>query len=116
MKDPRQFAEEWIAAWNSHNLERILSHYSDDVEITTPMIQVALGTDTSTLRGKEDVQEYWAAALERVPDLHFRLREVTAGVNSVAVCYESVMEKIAIEVMFFDGYGKVRRVIAHYTE
>jgi ketosteroid isomerase-like protein len=24
------FAEEWIAAWNAHDLPRILSHYEDD--------------------------------------------------------------------------------------
>lgn len=24
------FAHEWIEAWNSHDLEAVLSHYSDD--------------------------------------------------------------------------------------
>jgi len=27
-------AQEWIAAWNAHDLERILAHYADDVELT----------------------------------------------------------------------------------
>jgi ketosteroid isomerase-like protein len=31
-----QFAEEWIAAWNSHDLDRILSHYADDFEMASP--------------------------------------------------------------------------------
>jgi ketosteroid isomerase-like protein len=26
------FASEWIEAWNSHDLDRILAHYSDDFE------------------------------------------------------------------------------------
>ena len=26
------FAAEWIAAWNSHDLESILSHYVEDFE------------------------------------------------------------------------------------
>ena len=28
-----RFAAEWIAAWNSHDLERILAHYTDDFEM-----------------------------------------------------------------------------------
>lgn len=28
----QHFAAEWIAAWNALNLERVLSHYSDDFE------------------------------------------------------------------------------------
>jgi ketosteroid isomerase-like protein len=39
--DPKEFAEEWIASWKSHDLDRILAHYADDVEVTTPMIKVA---------------------------------------------------------------------------
>jgi ketosteroid isomerase-like protein len=27
----RQFCESWVAAWNAHDLERVLSHFSDDI-------------------------------------------------------------------------------------
>lgn len=29
------FAKEWIAAWNSHDLDRILSHYVEDFEMSS---------------------------------------------------------------------------------
>ena len=35
----KQFAKEWIESWNSHDIDKILNHYSDDFEITTPMIK-----------------------------------------------------------------------------
>ena len=54
--DARDFAREWIDAWNSHDLDRILSHYSDDFEITTPMIKVAMGEETGTLKGKKHIR------------------------------------------------------------
>ena len=41
LPDPNKFAVKWIESWNSHDLNRILSHYADDVEVTTPMIKVA---------------------------------------------------------------------------
>ncbi|MEP6932296.1 MAG: nuclear transport factor 2 family protein, partial [Flavobacterium sp.] len=109
------FAKEWINSWNSHNLEDILSHYTDDIEITTPMIKLALGIDTGTLKGKALVADYWRKALEKIPDLHFELYEVTSGVNSVALYYKSVLNKDAIEVMFFNENGKVNKMFAHYT-
>ena len=113
--DATLFAKEWIESWNSHDLPRILKHYSEDIEITTPMIKLAAGIESGTLKGKEAVGNYWNIALQKIPDLHFELVEVTESVNSVALYYKSVMNKMAIEVMFFDENGLVNKMIAHYT-
>ena len=115
MIDKEVFAKEWIEVWNSHDLDRILSHYSDDIEITSPMIKTVMGIAEVTLRGKENVREYWETALKRVPDLHFELIGVTGGVNSAAICYTSVSGKTAVEVMFFNEENKIRKVIVHLT-
>ena len=112
----QQFAIDWINSWNSHNMDDILAHYADDIEITTPMIKIAIGEDHGSLKGKERVADYWQKALQKIPDLHFELYDVTSGVNSVALYYQSVMGKKAIEVMFFDENGKVNRMFAHYTD
>ncbi len=111
-----EFAENWIKSWNSHDLDEILNHYSEDVEITTPMIKLAGGIDSGTLKGKDNVGAYWRKALDKIPDLHFELIDVTEGVDSVALYYTSVMNKKAVEVMFFNNQGKVNKMIAHYTE
>jgi len=113
--DNNGFSKEWVDSWNSHDIERILAHYSDDFEITTPMIKIALGLDTGTLAGKQNIRKYWETALKKMPDLYFELKEVTSSVNSIAIYYKSVMDKMAIEVMFFNDQGKVNKVVAHYT-
>lgn len=113
--NPKNFATSWITSWNSHNLEDILSHYSDDIEITTPMIKLAAGIESGSLKGKDAVAAYWKKALQKIPDLHFELIDVTEGINSVALYYTSVMNKKAIEVMFFNDEGKVNRMYALYT-
>ena len=112
----QKFAEECINSWNSHHLDAILSHYSEDIEITTPMIKAVLGIDNGSLKGKEHVADYWQKALQKITDLHFKLYEVTSGVNSIALFYKSVMNKKAIEVMLFDEQGKVNKMVALYTE
>ena len=51
MTDPnwaRRFAEERIAAWNAHDLERILPHYSDDFEIHSPLIVERMGVPVAS--------------------------------------------------------------------
>ncbi len=93
MSKAQQFAKIWIEAWNSHDMNAILSHYSEDIEITTPMIKMALGEGDGSLKGKEAVADYWRRALDKMPDLHFELYDVTEGVDSVALYYKSVMDK-----------------------
>jgi len=112
----KNFAEEWIKSWNSHDLEDIMKHYADDLEITTPMIKLAGGIESGSLQGKDNVRKYWSKALSKFPDLKFELIDVTSGVNSVALYYQSIMDKKAVEVMFFNENGLVNKMIAHYTD
>ena len=114
--EAKKFAKEWIDSWNSHDLEDIMKHYSEDIEITTPMLKLAAGIESGSLQGKEQVRAYWQKALTKIPDLRFELVEVTSGIDSVALYYKSVMNKMAIEVMFFDKNGLVNKMIAHYTD
>ena len=113
--DAQKFAQEWIESWNSHDLDVIMTHYAEDVEITSPMIKLAAGIESGSLLGKATVRAYWEKALSRITDLHFELVDVTQGVNSVALYYKSVMNKMSIEVMFFDDNGKVNKIFAHYS-
>ena len=32
-----RFAKDWVAAWNSHDLDSILEHYEDDFEMSSPI-------------------------------------------------------------------------------
>ena len=109
------FAHDWVAAWNSHDLERIMSHYSEDVELTSPLVSRILGEGQHTVRGKVALRAYFKRGLEAFPDLEFVLWGVYPGVNSVVLHYQSVREMKSAEVMVFDGAGKVCRVRAHYA-
>ena len=109
------FAHEWIDAWNAHDLERILSHYRDDFEMSSPYIARITGEPSGTLRGKAAVGAYWKKGLERMPELHFELLSTHVGVNSIALYYKAVGGRLAVEVMTLDENGKVSRAHAHYA-
>ena len=43
-EEAQAFADEWIAAWNSHDLDRVLSHYAPEVVLLSPIAQKLVGT------------------------------------------------------------------------
>jgi len=108
------FARQWIDSWNSHDLGRILSHYSDDFEMSSPLIINIVGEPSGMLKGKAAVGEYWKKALQLVPHLRFELIETLVGVNSVTVYYKSA-RGLSAEVFHFNLDRKVVRAYAHYV-
>lgn len=108
------FAREWIDSWNSHDLTRILAHYADDLEMTSPAIIQVAGEPSGVLRGKNAVGDYWAKALRLVPNLHFELLATLVGVNSVTLYYQGVRGPAA-EMFLFGADHQVRQAYAHYA-
>jgi len=111
-----RFAREWVAAWNAHDLGRILSHYADDAEMASPFLRSVVGNAEGVVRGKEALTAYWGVALERMPDLRFTLRGVFFSSRSVALYYDSVRDLQAVEYLEFNADGKVARAAAHYND
>src|SRR5207253_111094 len=95
--------------------ERILTHYSDDVELVSPFVAKLKGGGESVVRGKTTLREYFSRGLKAFPTLRFDLIQVYEGVRSCVVEYSSVDGLRTAEVMEFNNEGKVRRVLAHYT-
>jgi SnoaL-like domain len=107
------FMLEWIEAWNSHNLERILSHYTDDFIFSSPVLARALPDSQGRLAGKNAARHYWSMAFERVPNLHFKPVKCLIGVQSLVIYYEGVNAKHCAEYFVFNADGLVCESHAH---
>ena len=106
--------KQWIDAWNSHDLERILALYSDDSEMTSDKIPL-LGFDpTSTLRGKDRLRQYWSKGLELLPNLHFTLIDVYVSPDSLVVFYENERGARICEYLRLNTDGKIRQGSANH--
>jgi ketosteroid isomerase-like protein len=108
------FAADWIESWNAHDLGRILSHYADDFEMSSPFIIQIAGEPSGTLKGKAAVGAYWSKALSLIPDLRFELVTTLIGVNSITLYYKGT-RGFAAEVFHFGPDQKVSRAYAHYA-
>jgi predicted ester cyclase len=111
----KEFAADWIASWNSQNLDAILSHYSPDVVLSSPVAAKILNDGSGTVRGKAALQNYFRLGLAAYPNLHFDLQDVMQGLSSVVLCYINQKGTKTAEFMEFDEHGKVVRVVANYS-
>lgn len=110
----KQFADDWVSAWNAHDLDAILSHYADDFTMTSPMLmQMGIST-TGYLQGKPATRAYWQKALQLMPDLRFGVISVLRGVQSLTLYYKGARGRFAAEVFFFNAQGQVTQAFAHY--
>ncbi len=77
-----KLADHWIAAWNAHDLDLILAHYEDAIELTSPVAAQLLGTADGKVIGKANLKAYFRRGLEAYPELHFILNDLLLGVSS----------------------------------
>ena len=110
-----KLADEWVAAWNAHDLELIMAHYEDGVELTSPVAAQLLGLADGKVIGKANLRAYFQRALEAFPDLRFRLEDVLWGLNSVVLYYTNQKGRRTAEFMEVSAAGQVVRVVANYN-
>lgn len=109
------FAKTWITAWNGHDIQEIMSHYSPQIAFYSPVItQVGFGED-GAIEDLETLQKYFSRGLQLYPDLYFELHEVLYGTTSMVIYYTSIKNLKSAEMMRFDADGKIVEVRAHYS-
>jgi ketosteroid isomerase-like protein len=108
-------ANDWAAAWNAHDLDAILEHYDDAVELTSPVAARLLGAPDGKVVGKANLRAYFQRGVEAFPELHFHLEDVLWGLNSVVLYYTNQKGTRTAEFMELSSSGKVARVVANYN-
>jgi hypothetical protein len=112
----RAFAEDWIAAWNTRDLDLILSHYDDEILLTSPVALQLLNGD-GTVRGKTALRDYFLRGLEAFPNLRFDLIDTLWGTETIVIVYiNNVRGNKTAEVMLLNPTGKIHRVWANYDQ
>ncbi|MYX73399.1 nuclear transport factor 2 family protein [Streptomyces sp. SID3915] len=100
----RQFASRWQDDWNSHDLDRVLAHYAEDVVFSSPMIARLTGDPAGTPHGKAALRAYWTTGPRKIPGLEFEVMDVRAGVDALVIDYRDQIGGRVYEVLAFrDG-------------
>jgi hypothetical protein len=100
--DPQTFADDWVLAWNAHDVEAVLTHFHEDVVFTSPVAARVLPDSDGVVRGKDALRHYWTTALKMLPDLHFVVIGVYQGESTLVINYRNHRGELVNEVLTFD--------------
>jgi ketosteroid isomerase-like protein len=114
MIDVETFAREWIAAWNAHDLERVLAHYSPDIQLSSPVAAERVPGSGGYVRGEAELRAYWQPALAANPDLHFELEAVLTAVDGCTILYRNHRGQLVAESLYWNEAGLVTRAAVAY--
>jgi hypothetical protein len=113
----QHFAQDWIEAWNSHDMERILAHYDEEIVLISPVALALLQNGTGVVQGKAALRAYFTRGLQAFPNSRFDLIDVFWGVETVVLSYaNNVRGTKTAEVMQISPAGTVMRVWANYDQ
>jgi|HubBroStandDraft_3_1064219.scaffolds.fasta_scaffold1057348_1 hypothetical protein len=96
----------------SHGMDRILSHYGEDVVLLSPVAKKLIGE--GRIVGIVALRDYWAKGLALQRELKFELVGLRVGYQSLTILYSNHREQQAAETFEFGNSGKVLRSFACY--
>lgn len=80
-------AQKWFAAFNEHDLEKLLSLYDERAEHYSPKLKVRQPETKGLIRGKSALRTWWQDSFERLPSLQYEITRLTPYDNRVFMEY-----------------------------
>jgi limonene-1,2-epoxide hydrolase len=82
----------WFEAFNTHNLEKLLSLYDDEAEHYSPKLKIRHPETKGLVTGKEALRTWWKDAFGRLPSLHYKVTSLTSNADRVFMEYLRMVE------------------------
>ena len=80
-------ALKWFEAFNTHDLEKLLSLYHNDAKHFSPKLKIRKPETKGLVIGKTALREWWQDAFDRLPTLHYSVTSLTANNERVFMEY-----------------------------
>ena len=80
-------AKKWLQAFNEHNLEDLLVLYDEHAEHFSPKLMIRKPETNGLIKGKAAMRNWWQDAFERLPQLSYQEKTITANEERVFMEY-----------------------------
>lgn len=77
----------WFEAFNTKQLDKLLSLYDDEAEHFSPKLKIRQPETNGLVVGKEAMRAWWKDAFDRLPTLHYKVTSLTANGDRVFMEY-----------------------------
>ena len=91
-QEPLFIARQWFAAFNAHDLERLLALYADDAQHYSPKLKLRQPETQGLIKGKEALRSWWRDSFDRLPTLKYEPTKFIADESSVFMEYTRYVE------------------------
>lgn len=80
-------AKQWFDAFNSKDLELLLSLYDKNAKHFSPKLKIRMPETLGIVQGHEAMREWWQDAFDRLPSLRYKVTTLTANKDRVFMEY-----------------------------
>jgi len=80
-------ALEWFKAFNTHDLEKLLSLYDNEAKHYSPKLKIRMPETNGLVTGKEELRGWWKDAFDRLPSLNYVTTSLTANESRIFMEY-----------------------------
>jgi limonene-1,2-epoxide hydrolase len=80
-------ARKWLACFASKDVEALVALYAEDARHTSPKLRVSRPETGGAIVGKAAMRAWWADAFQRIPELRYVEKSLTADGNRVFMEY-----------------------------
>jgi len=92
MHPNESIALQWFEAFNTHNLEQLLSLYDAQAQHFSPKLKVRQPETDGLIQGKDALRAWWQDAFDRIPSLQYQVNTLTANDERVFMEYTRMAE------------------------
>lgn len=83
----QSIAFRWFEAFNTKQLEKLLSLYDDEAQHFSPKLKIRQPETNGLVVGKEAMRAWWQDAFDRLPSLNYKVTSLTANTDRVFMEY-----------------------------
>ncbi|CAF0798639.1 unnamed protein product [Didymodactylos carnosus] len=80
-------AHRWFEAFNSHDLEKLLSLYDEDAKHYSPKLKIRQPETHGLIQGKTALRTWWKDAFDRLPSLQYECTSLTPNDKRIFMEY-----------------------------
>jgi hypothetical protein len=111
-----ELVRDWLSAWNSRDIERLMNHYHENVELSSPTIVKRWNIATGKLSGKDALRKHFSKGFEDVNHMSFELLGVLNGINGIVLVYKRGAYSMAADVIKLDENGKAITIDSYHSQ
>lgn len=86
-EDLNNIANNWFAAFNEQNLEKLLTLYDDHAQHYSPKLKIRQPESNGLIKGKAALRAWWQDAFDRLPSLQYEVVRLTPHDDRVFMEY-----------------------------